>query len=105
MRIKIVSQTFPDSPLYPGGTFNLDRMALTNHGKCYHSRHGEYFYLEKPEQGALFPSADIFGMPSALDQEAKALGWDLKALDDRQFAAYVLALQTGLLLNTALLEV
>lgn len=74
--IVVNSEDYPKSPLYPGGEFQVNRKRIEETGKAYHSRHGEYFFLEKPEQGDLFPSQQILTMPSALNYEAKQIGWD-----------------------------
>jgi hypothetical protein len=34
-RVRVQSQDFPGSPLYPGGTFSLDLGKLEGEGKCY----------------------------------------------------------------------
>lgn len=100
-RIVVVSQDFPNSKLYPGGEFQIDRHSIVTTGKAYHSRHGEYFYLDKPEQGDLFPSQDVVSTASALELEAKAIGWDLQNLSDEQLEAYVFAIKNGVSLTRA----
>ena len=55
----IESKNYPGTPLKPVGKFSVPREALVQTGKAYHSRYGEYFYLEKPSQGFLFPSKDV----------------------------------------------
>ena len=74
--VVVESGDFPDSPLYRGGTFHLNAQQLRETGKAYHSRHGEIFYLEKPEVGALFPSKELLNTPDWVTLEAQALGWD-----------------------------
>ena len=73
----VESGDFPDSPLYRGGMFYVNAEQLHNKGKAYHSRHGEYFYVQKPEVGALFPSKEILATPDWVTLEAKAMGWDI----------------------------
>jgi len=99
--ITVISQTFAGSSLYPGGTFKLRRSSLIATGKCYHSRHGEYFFLTQPEQGALFPSDDVLTVKPAIELEAKALGWNLQALTTLQLQAYIFAIKTGCTLSQA----
>lgn len=74
--ITVRSQTF-DTIQYPGGDFRLDKENLLRSGKKYHSRHGEWFHLEKPRLGDLFPSKELLQTPDFLMQEAAALGWDV----------------------------
>ena len=74
--ITVDSGDFPGSPLYKGGRFQVNRGQIEETGKAYHSRHGEYFHLEKPELGDLFPSKDLIEMPDAVTAEAQQIGWD-----------------------------
>jgi hypothetical protein len=46
--ITVKSETIPNSPFYAGGDFRLSIEDLQRDGKVYHSRHGEYFYLNPP---------------------------------------------------------
>jgi hypothetical protein len=46
--ITVKSETIPNSPFYAGGDFRLSIEDLHRDGKVYHSRHGEYFYLNPP---------------------------------------------------------
>ena len=46
---------FPD--FYAGGTFHVSKAKLQREGKAYHSRHGEYFYLNAPEDAIALPEA------------------------------------------------
>jgi len=62
---------------YPGGDFRLSERNIKKFGKLYHSRHGEYFYLDKPRLGDLFPSKELLDSPDFVMQEAAALGWDI----------------------------
>ncbi len=73
----VESGDFPGTGMYRGGTFHVNAERLQNEGKAYHSRHGEYFYLEKPEVGALFPSKDLLETPDWVTLEAQSLGWDI----------------------------
>lgn len=75
--VVVESGDFPESPLYRGGTFHLDAEQLQREGKAYHSRHGEYFHVEKPETGALFPSKELLSTPDWTTLEAQAMGWDI----------------------------
>lgn len=72
----VESGDFPDTGMYRGGIFHVNAEQLLKEGKAYHSRHGEYFYLEKPETGALFPSKDLLATPDWTTLEAQSLGWD-----------------------------
>jgi len=76
-RVTISSENYPQTPLYPGGQFTLNAVKLTNEGKVYHTRHGEYFYLEPPRMGDLFPSQDILNAPDFVTCEAQLIGWDI----------------------------
>lgn len=96
--VVVHSETYPDTPLYPGGEFSLNRQKLIQDGKSYHSRHGEYFYLEKPSQGFLFPSKDVMESPDPLITELKSLGWEQYNLTDEQLHIYATAVR----LNTNL---
>lgn len=90
---------------YPGGDFRLKKKSLKDLGKRYHSRHGEYFYLNKPFQGDLFPSKELLESPDFILQEAAALGWDFSiplhewSEDDK--ACYLLAFASKILLKDA----
>ena len=75
--VVVDSGDFPESPLYRGGRFSVNAEQLQKDGKAYHSRHGEYFYLEKPETGALFPSKELLATPDWVMLEAKSMGWDI----------------------------
>jgi hypothetical protein len=74
--ITVRSQTY-ETIAYPGGDFRLDKENLLRSGKKYHSRHGEWFYLEKPRQGDLFPSKELLETADFVLQEAAAIGWDI----------------------------
>jgi hypothetical protein len=73
--ITVTSGDYPNSPLYKGGTFNVNRASIESTGMAYHSRHGEYFYLTPPEIGDLFPSKDVMSMPDVISLEAQQMGW------------------------------
>ncbi len=46
--------------LYDGGRFNINKPKLQRDGKAYHSRHGEYFYIDVPESAiALVESREL----------------------------------------------
>jgi hypothetical protein len=89
--VVIESKDYPGTPLKPGGKFSIPREALIQTGKVYHSRYGEYFYLEKPDQGFLFPSKDVMDSEDALISELKALGWEQYNLTDEQLQMYMTA--------------
>jgi hypothetical protein len=89
--VVIESKDYPGTPLKPGGKFSIPREALIQTGKAYHSRYGEYFYLEKPDQGFLFPSKDVMDSEDALISELKALGWEQYNLTDEQLQMYMTA--------------
>ena len=95
MFITVRSLTYPTIQ-YPGGDFRLSKRNLSKFGKLYHSRHGEYFYLDKPSQGDLFPSRELLDSPSFVMQEAAALGWNtskpLYEWGDGDKACYLLAI-------------
>jgi hypothetical protein len=74
--ITVRSQTY-ETIAYPGGNFRLDKGNLLRSGKKYHSRHGEWFYLERPRQGDLFPSKELLETADFVLQEAAAIGWDI----------------------------
>lgn len=76
----VESGDFPDTGMYGGGIFHVNAEQLQKEGKAYHSRHGEYFYLEKPEVGALFPSKDLLATSDWVTLEAQAMGWDISVL-------------------------
>ena len=48
-----ILEAFPD--FYAGGTFHVIKAKLQREGKAYHSRHGEYFYLNAPEDAIALP--------------------------------------------------
>jgi|GEM_PF-5498218 len=48
-----ILEAFPD--FYAGGTFHVSKAKLQREGKAYHSRHGEYFYLNAPEEAIALP--------------------------------------------------
>lgn len=105
--IVVQSEAFPGSPLYPGGEFYLNRSALTKDGFAYHSRHGEYFYLEQPELGDLFPSMSVLGMKSAAKYDAEARGWNVEnisTLSKEQLRAFIMAEAYGYSLDEALMR-
>jgi hypothetical protein len=77
--IIVRSQTY-ETIAYLGGDFRLDKSKLLSFGKQYHSRHGEWFYLEQPRQGDLFPSKELLTTPDFVLQEAAAIGWDTALL-------------------------
>ena len=74
--VVIESQDFPESPLYRGGRFSLSRQSLEANGKAYHSRHGEWFFLEPQRDAFLFPSKDILETKDFTTLEAERIGWD-----------------------------
>jgi len=43
------------SSFYVGGKFAVNKADLQRYGKAYHSRHGEYFYLNAPETAIALP--------------------------------------------------
>lgn len=96
--VVVRSQTFLDTPLYPGGDFRLKKDALLRDEPAYHSRHGEYFYLHKPRLGELFPSPDVLAAKDFIIAEAEALGWDtskpIHQWSEQQRWAYFLAKTT-----------
>lgn len=51
-----IQEAFPD--FYAGGTFYVNRVNLQREGKSYHSRHGEYFYLNAPESAIALPETN-----------------------------------------------
>jgi hypothetical protein len=71
--VTVSSQTFPDAPLYPGGEFRLkwDEKTLC----CYHSRHGEWFWVAPQPDAFLFPSKDVLECEDFVTMEARNLGW------------------------------
>jgi hypothetical protein len=75
--VVVESGNFPETGMYPGGTFHLNAEQLHQQGKAYHSRHGEHFYVQKPETGALFPSKELLATPDWTTLEAQAMGWDI----------------------------
>ena len=74
--VTVESKDYPDTPLYPGGTFRLNRSALEEGLKVYHSRHGEWFYPEIQSDAFLFPSKDVMGSADFAMVEAIQVGWD-----------------------------
>ena len=96
--VVVRSQTFLDTPLYPGGDFRLKKDILLRGESVYHSRHGEYFYLYKPRLGELFPSLDVLATKDFTITEAEALGWDtskpIHQWSEQQKWAYFLAKTT-----------
>lgn len=78
--IVVESADYPDSPLYKGGQFSVNRKQIEDNGKAYHSRHGEDFYLTPPSLGDLFPSKEIMATPDAVTMEAIQLGWNVEPL-------------------------
>jgi hypothetical protein len=100
------SVTYPTIQ-YPGGNFQLSKENLQKFGKCYHSRHGEWFYLKKPRQGDLFPSKELLETTSFVEQEAASLGWDItKPLhywDEGKKACFLLASKWGISLAECIL--
>lgn len=73
----VESQNFPDSPLYPGGKFHVDRLAIASEGKAYHSRHGEWFFVEPQSDSFLFPSKAVLSIFDYATVEAQTIGWDV----------------------------
>jgi len=61
LEIVVVSQDLPTEVLeqFPdfcsGGKFHVNKAKLQQDGKAYHSRHGEYFYLNAPETAIALP--------------------------------------------------
>jgi hypothetical protein len=61
MEIIVVSQDlspeileiFPD--FYKGGKFHINKAKLQRDGRAYHSRHGEYFYIDVPDSAIALP--------------------------------------------------
>ena len=48
-----ILEAFPD--FYAGGTFHVSKAKLQRDGKAYHSRHGEYCYLNAPVEVIALP--------------------------------------------------
>jgi hypothetical protein len=90
---------------YPGGDFRLSKQNLEKFNELYHSRHGEYFYLNKPRQGDLFPSKELLESPDFIMQEAASLGWDvttpLHEWSEEDKACWLLAFTSKILLKDA----
>jgi len=42
-----IMELYPD--FYKGGKFHINKAKLQQSGRAYHSRHGEYFYIEVPD--------------------------------------------------------
>jgi hypothetical protein len=76
-RLTVKSQNFPDTPLSPGGTFQLNLEKLKKEGRVYHSKNHDYFYLIQPKQGDLFPSKEVIESSDWLILEAISLGWEV----------------------------
>lgn len=76
-RLTVKSQNFPDTPLSPGGTFQLNLQRLKEDGKVYHSKNHDYFYLVQPKQGDLFPSKEVVETPDWVCLEAMNIGWTI----------------------------
>lgn len=74
--LTVQSETFPDSPLYPGGKFRVSRCNIETDGKAYHSRHGEYFYTEPQPDAFLFPSKQLLETEDYAMVEARRKGWN-----------------------------
>lgn len=61
MEVIVVSQDMPETiedafpDFYAGGKFNINKPKLQRDGKAYHSRHGEYFYINAPESAIALP--------------------------------------------------
>jgi hypothetical protein len=102
--VTVRSVTYP-AIRYSGGDFRLDKENLLKSGKKYHSRHGEYFYLNKPRQGDLFPSKELLESPDFIMQEAASLGWDvtipLHKWSEGDKACWLLAFTSKMLLKDA----
>jgi hypothetical protein len=80
--ITIESETYPDSPLYPGGIFRLKRSQLEENRKAYHSRHGEWFWLNLQDDAFFFPSKDVLTTADFVMNEALVgMMWDLNIME------------------------
>jgi hypothetical protein len=102
--VTVRSVTYP-TIRYPGGDFRLSKQNLEKFNELYHSRHGEYFYLNKPRQGDLFPSKELLESPDFIMQEAASLGWDvttpLHEWSEEDKACWLLAFTSKILLKDA----
>lgn len=95
--VTVRSQTY-STISYPGGDFRIPIESLLAAGYHHHTRHGERFWLEQPEQGDLFPTQQLLDTRSALDYEAIAMGWDmdrpLHELEEWQRWCYFISAQS-----------
>jgi hypothetical protein len=63
MEVICISQTMPYeiTKLYPdfykGGKFHINKAKLQQSGRAYHSRHGEYFYIDVPDSAIALPES------------------------------------------------
>ena len=63
MEVIVISQDMPSAimELYPdfnrGGRFNINKPKLQRDGRAYHSRHGEYFYIDVPDSAIALPES------------------------------------------------
>ena len=71
MEIVVTSQDMPPEimELYPdfykGGKFHINKAKLQQSGRAYHSRHGEYFYIDVPDSAiALSESKELLEVAS-----------------------------------------
>lgn len=63
MEVVVTSQDMPPEimELYPdfykGGKFHINKAKLQRDGRAYHSRHGEYFYIDVPDSAIALPES------------------------------------------------
>ena len=63
MEVVVTSQDMPPEimELYPdfykGGKFHINKAKLQRDGRAYHSRHGEYFYIDAPDSAIALPES------------------------------------------------
>jgi hypothetical protein len=63
MEVIVVSQNIPLDILelfpdfYKGGKFHINKAKLQQSGRAYHSRHGEYFYIDVPDSAIALPES------------------------------------------------
>lgn len=74
--VVVKSINYPESPLYPGGEFHVNKKQLQEKGKAYHSRHREYFFVAPLNVGNLPFNQDVLETPDLVTLEAKAMGWN-----------------------------
>jgi hypothetical protein len=71
--LTVVSQDMDVPGFYKGGKFRVKRDELQSNGKAYHSRHGEFFYIEPLSDSSPLPGSAVIGIGTTRSPEDGAM--------------------------------